>query len=375
MNKAFQRIRDLPGCKHALDQTIVEALENEDALWIHFPSEAESCDERINEELIRMFHNIGVLAGWPVGAVFKDESLHIPSLQLFEKSKPTGPATAHEIMYVDQRRIGMKETEREAQGMADVTNEGKLVLGRCEEVLSRADFLPPRSVDAVISDPPYVDYDGWRGHTTVRHHAEGTVAEQARLVGKVAQTLVKRAILKAKCVWMTFMPLDLVHEFVPPVLRAFEGLEYDHQTLVWDKGCGTKTGGHCTFQRVGEGILYVNIGRRFLGEKTSDGQQLLHSNILRYQRSKTDCERGFWKPLALMKHLVQLVTYDGAAGADQVVLDPFAGAGTTGVAAIECGRDYRLIESHPDQHRLAAANVAASLLGQVRQAPTQGTGE
>jgi site-specific DNA-methyltransferase (adenine-specific) len=45
------------------------------------------------------------------------------------------------------------------------------------------------------------------------------------------------------------------------------------------------------------------------------------------------------KPVALMRHLVRLVTPPGG-----VVMDPFAGSGTTGAAAIENGVDAILIE-------------------------------
>lgn len=45
------------------------------------------------------------------------------------------------------------------------------------------------------------------------------------------------------------------------------------------------------------------------------------------------------KPVALMRWLVALVTPPGG-----MVLDPFAGSGTTGAAAIECGRNAILIE-------------------------------
>lgn len=48
------------------------------------------------------------------------------------------------------------------------------------------------------------------------------------------------------------------------------------------------------------------------------------------------------KPLALMKHLVALVTPPGG-----VVLDMFAGSGTTGVAAIKLGMEAILIEREP----------------------------
>jgi site-specific DNA-methyltransferase (adenine-specific) len=56
-------------------------------------------------------------------------------------------------------------------------------------------------------------------------------------------------------------------------------------------------------------------------------------------------ERGLHpaqKPVRLMEALVELVTQPG-----QVVLDPFAGSGTTAVAARNLGRQYIAIESDP----------------------------
>jgi site-specific DNA-methyltransferase (adenine-specific) len=60
------------------------------------------------------------------------------------------------------------------------------------------------------------------------------------------------------------------------------------------------------------------------------------------------------KPVALMRWLVRLVTPPGG-----VVLDPFAGSGTTGAAALAEGRDAILIEREPEyiadiRRRLAA---------------------
>lgn len=49
------------------------------------------------------------------------------------------------------------------------------------------------------------------------------------------------------------------------------------------------------------------------------------------------------KPLSFIQWLVDLITPAGGT-----VLDPFAGSGTTGVAAIIEGRDYVLIEQNPE---------------------------
>jgi site-specific DNA-methyltransferase (adenine-specific) len=58
------------------------------------------------------------------------------------------------------------------------------------------------------------------------------------------------------------------------------------------------------------------------------------------------------KPLALMRYLVRLVTRKGG-----VVLDPFMGSGTTGVAAIQEGMHFVGIERDPHYHEIASRRV------------------
>jgi len=63
------------------------------------------------------------------------------------------------------------------------------------------------------------------------------------------------------------------------------------------------------------------------------------------------------KPIVLMEYLVKLVSREGA-----VVLDPFAGSGTTGIACINLGRKYILIEKEPNyveimKHRLKQVSL------------------
>lgn len=53
------------------------------------------------------------------------------------------------------------------------------------------------------------------------------------------------------------------------------------------------------------------------------------------------------KPLALMKYLITLGLPPGG-----VVLDPFAGSGTTAVACLELGREYICIEKSADYHQM-----------------------
>ena len=54
------------------------------------------------------------------------------------------------------------------------------------------------------------------------------------------------------------------------------------------------------------------------------------------------------KPIALMEYLIRLITPKGGT-----VLDPFAGSGTTGIAAINLKVNYILIEREADYCTIA----------------------
>ncbi len=69
------------------------------------------------------------------------------------------------------------------------------------------------------------------------------------------------------------------------------------------------------------------------------------------------------KPLALMRYLIGLVTVEG-----QTVLDPFAGSGSTGVAALQMHRLAKLIElgaDHADIIRARLSDWSPSLFDDV----------
>ena len=58
------------------------------------------------------------------------------------------------------------------------------------------------------------------------------------------------------------------------------------------------------------------------------------------------------KPIALMEYLVKLVSREG-----QVILDPFMGSGTTGMACKKLNREFVGIEMMPDYMEIAKARI------------------
>jgi modification methylase len=59
-------------------------------------------------------------------------------------------------------------------------------------------------------------------------------------------------------------------------------------------------------------------------------------------------------PVALPERLIQLYTYEG-----DVVLDPFMGAGSTAIAAVQSGRRYVGYETDPAYVALANQRIAS----------------
>jgi site-specific DNA-methyltransferase (adenine-specific)/modification methylase len=61
------------------------------------------------------------------------------------------------------------------------------------------------------------------------------------------------------------------------------------------------------------------------------------------------------KPVRLLKHLIGIASHPG-----DLVLDPFMGVGSTGVAALELGRRFTGIELDPDYYAAAQRRLTAT---------------
>jgi len=96
-----------------------------------------------------------------------------------------------------------------------------------------------------------------------------------------------------------------------------------------------------------------NIGCEDMEEQiVNDGREKDIDNA--YQRGTTLRKNTHptVKPIALMEYLVKLVSREG-----QVVLDPFMGSGTTGMACKKLGRDFVGIEMEEEYIEIAKARI------------------
>lgn len=76
------------------------------------------------------------------------------------------------------------------------------------------------------------------------------------------------------------------------------------------------------------------------------------------QREKIYGKHPTQKPLALLERIILACTKPG-----DLVLDPFLGSGTTGVAAVSQGRTFVGFETNSEYSKLARKRIRAVLKG------------
>ena len=192
----------------------------------------------------------------------------------------------------------------------------KLILGDCLEKMKE---IPDRSVDAVITDPPYGLAEKLQGGTWGKAFAgiykDWDAAAPVSLVD-FALRLTDKAI-----VWGgNYFPM--------PPSRCW---------LTWIKRDAVKTMAGCE-------LAWTNFDA--------------NAKFFDWTIAATKAERNghpTQKPISLMRWCID------QAGNPKTILDPFMGSGTTGVAAIQLGRKFIGIEREPKYFDIACQRIEQAM--------------
>lgn len=190
--------------------------------------------------------------------------------------------------------------------------------------------MTTESVDLVVTDPPYGAE--WRSNLRAeqfdmltgdgsgdRDGIRAIIGETVRLVGQHRHLYV-------------FGPVDVL-----------EGHKVaDVVSLVWDKGMLGAGDLTAAWGPQHEPISFTVSKHRHAGQTGADTvpTRLRKGSVLRFGRpTGRKVRHPSEKPVALLRELVESSSRQG-----ELILDPFAGIGSTGVAAILSGRRAVLIE-------------------------------
>lgn len=251
--------------------------------------------------------------------------------------------------------------------------DATLYLGDCLEVLTEAQCLDAR---AMITDPPYCS-GGFTEAAKRSAKGQGLRSETLRDKGWFGgdnmtsgglQWLLRLVALRFKqhafdtsCTASFFCDWRMVTMLATSIESA--GLRFQSMPI-WDKeNPGLGTG----FRAQHECILHFSID-------TPRYFSFDFGNVIRAPRMPSDRDHPTEKPVSLMSALVRVQSDRG-----DLVLDPFMGSGSTGVAAIQLGRRFVGIEAQQDHfdtacRRIEAATKAApDLFDQPPSKPQQGS--
>jgi site-specific DNA-methyltransferase (adenine-specific)/modification methylase len=221
--------------------------------------------------------------------------------------------------------------ERLAEGVS-------IWLGDCRDILP----LVGR-VDAVVTDPPYgVSLSGKAGH--YRNNENYKRSDTYFSYDDTAENFDLLVVpVIAQCISISRSAVVFMAD------KNIFKLPHGHIGGIYlPNGCGMTAWG---FQNFMHAVFYGSdpFLEKGLGSRPN-GKYGLYGN----DANKIDHPCA--KPIAAMEWAVARVSFDG-----KIVLDPFMGSGTTGVACVNLGRSFIGIEIDPKYYDIARRRISLAL--------------
>lgn len=252
--------------------------------------------------------------------------------KLSEQDRDRAAALWPRMRKGDNFRKASGDLEREI-AMAKAEALKLEAVGRIEAVeqADAVDFLGTLSdVDCFVFDPPY-GIDTHRTRKGGHDYADGE-SYAKKLLGRIA--LAVRQCAKPGAHVYCFAGYSHVAAF-KRILATH--LEVQDNPLVWVKNNHTMRDFSTGYANKHEYIIFAKVpgGERKLQAKCS-------TDVLAYSR-QSDTTHSAEKPISLLEYLIQNSTLPG-----ELVVDPFLGGGSTGVAAVQCQRRFAGCDIDPE---------------------------
>lgn len=226
----------------------------------------------------------------------------------------------------------------------------------CEIWNGRSELLVEKiegPIDAIITDPPYgMAFESERIKSTQGKKFVKKIENDASLDEALAQFFATMLPLVPKtaddCDMYVFTRWDIVKTWIDAINELDDFTVQN--LLVWDKMQLAMGDIWANWDYSFEFIIYAKKGRRLLSKR--------RSSILSFERVHQQHRiHPTEKPVALISELIKVSTKPG-----DLIVDPFAGSGSTIVAAEQLGRRAIGIELDPDHFRRGSARLGQNLL-------------
>ena len=219
----------------------------------------------------------------------------------------------------------------------------------CADCLSVMPEIPNDSIDLIITDPPYkVTQKGCNGTTggmmTTKQTMKGKIFEHNDIEPKEYASEFYRVLKDGSHCYVMTNHINLIN-----MLNSFTDVGFHFiKSLIWKKD--NKVMGRFYMSQF-EYILFFRKGK---------GVQINHcgtSDILEIPNKKQKDSNGknlhdTEKPVELMKILIE-----NSSKENDIILDPFMGIGSTGVACKQTNRNFIGIEKDKQYFEIAKQRI------------------
>ena len=215
----------------------------------------------------------------------------------------------------------------------------EVLQGDCLELMKG---MPDGSVDMILTDPPYgMNYQSNRRTSTPKFKKIKGDTEVSWYKAFIRECY---RVLKSDSHAYVFCNEYNVSHF----RKMQEDAGFNNKrTLIWLKNNHTSGDLLGDYGNKTEYINFMHKGRRLLNGKRNN-------NVLEFKRVQSSVHPTE-KPIDLLEFLIEKSTTEG-----DVILDPFAGSGTTGVACQNLNRNFILMEQEPEYVEIIKERLKAS---------------
>lgn len=224
--------------------------------------------------------------------------------------------------------------------------------GDCLDPVAGLASLADKSVDVTITDPPYEAESHNKGRRIMNPRTK-EIRESALTFAKITEAerigLAREAIRVSRRWVLIFAQLEGVQKWRDAVEMA--GGRYI-RTMIWIKPNGQP---QLTGDRPGVGYECIVVAHASKGRMRWNGGGKRGFIIMPTEANFSQVERVHetQKPIDLMLELVADFSDPG-----DLILDPFAGSGTTAIAALMLGRRFIGWERDDNYHAIATRRIS-----------------
>jgi site-specific DNA-methyltransferase (adenine-specific) len=196
--------------------------------------------------------------------------------------------------------------------------------------------IPDGSIDMVLTDPPYgMDFQSnYRGEKYAKIKNDSCLNWLDVFSDELFRVSAENT---AHYVFCSFHNVD---KFKQSLEKNFK----IKNILIWEKNNTSMGDLKADFAPKYEMIIFIQKGRRLINGKRDP-------NIMRFNRTGNNLHPT-QKPVDLIEYLIEKFSNE-----DELVLDPFMGSGTTGVACINTNRNFIGIEIDPTYFDIACKRI------------------